>query len=43
MEKNFYNYFNCNDKEELYSLIKDQDESVKELVDYIENGKNKIF
>ena len=43
MEKNFYNYFNCNDKEELYSLIKDQDESVKELVDYIEYAKENIL
>ena len=43
MENNFYNYFNCNDKEELYSLIKDQDESVKELVDYIEYAKENIL
>lgn len=43
MENNFYSYFNCNDKEELYSLIKDQDESVKELADYIEYAKENIL
>ena len=43
MEKNFYNYFNCNNKEELYSLIKDQNEIVKELTDYIEYAKENIL
>ena len=41
MENNFYSYFNCNNKEELYSLIKNQDKSVKELIDYIEKNKTK--
>lgn len=43
MENNFYSYFNCNNKEELYSLIKDRDESVKELADYIEYAKENIL
>ena len=43
MENNFYNYFDCNNKEELYSLIKNQDESVKELADYIEYAKENIL
>ena len=43
MENNFYSYFNCNNKEELYSLIKNQDEIVKELTDYIEYAKENIL
>ena len=43
MDNNFYSYFNCNNKEELYSLIKDRDESVKELADYIEYAKENIL
>ena len=43
MDNNFYNYFNCNNKEELYNLIKNQDKSVKELVDYIEYSKGNIL
>ena len=43
MENNFYSYFNCNNKEELYSLIKNQDKSVKELIDYIEYAKENIL
>ena len=43
MENNFYNYFDCNNKEELYSLIKNQDESVKELANYIEYAKENIL
>ena len=43
MDNNFYSYFNCNNKEELYSLIKDRDKSVKELADYIEYAKENIL
>ena len=43
MDNNFYSYFNCNNKEELYSLIKDRDELVKELIDYIEYAKENIL
>ena len=43
MDNNFYNYFNCNNKEELYNLIKNQDKSVKELIDYIEYSKENIL
>lgn len=29
MKKNLYEYFNCKNKDELYELVKNKDESVK--------------
>ena len=39
MKKNLYEYFNCKNKDELYELVKNKDESVKNLTDYIEHAK----
>ena len=39
MKKNLYEYFNCKNKDELYELVKNKDENVKKLIDYIEHAK----
>ena len=39
MKKNLYEYFNCKNKNELYELVKNKDENVKKLIDYIEHAK----
>ena len=35
MKENLYQYFSCDTKEELYVLVKKNDESVRELIDYL--------
>src|SRR5699024_9749932 len=39
---NLYEYFNCSSKEELYQKVKDDDASVRSLVDFIEYSKGSI-
>ena len=43
MKKNLYEYFNCKNKDELYELVKNKDESVKNLTDYIEHAKENML
>lgn len=40
MEAGLYEHFNCKNKEELYELYKNNDEKVRELIDYIESEEN---
>ena len=40
MEVSLYEHFNCKNKEELYELYKNNDEKVRELIDYIESEEN---
>src|SRR5699024_7088159 len=39
---NLYEYFNCSSKEELYQKVKDDDASVRSLVDFIDYSKGSI-
>ncbi|HLR67183.1 MAG TPA: JAB domain-containing protein [Virgibacillus sp.] len=39
---NLYDYFNCSTKEELYQKVKDDDASVRSLVDFIDYSKGSI-
>src|SRR5699024_4237923 len=39
---NLYEYFNCYYKEELYQKVKDDDASVRSLVDFIDYSKGSI-
>src|SRR5699024_3534251 len=39
---NLYEYFNCSSKEELYQKVKDDDASVRSLVDFIDYSKESI-
>lgn len=43
MDKSFYNLFECETKEELYSKIKQKDPLVKELLDFYEYKNNRAF
>lgn len=43
MDKKFYNLFECETKEELYSKIKQKDPIVKELLDFYEYKNNRTF
>jgi hypothetical protein len=40
METSLYEHFNCKNKEELYELYKNNDEKVRELIDYIKSEEN---
>lgn len=42
MKSNLYQYFNCSNREELYSKIKSDDKDVKEIVDFIEFSKSDL-
>lgn len=42
MKSNFYEYFKCNNKEELYLKLKEEKQETKELADYIEYAKEDI-
>lgn len=39
---NLYEYFNCSSKEELYQKVKDDDASVRSLVDFIDYSKGSM-
>lgn len=39
---NLYEYFNCSSKEELYQKVKDDEASVRSLVDFIDYSKGSI-
>jgi len=39
---NLYEYFNCSSKEELYQKVRDDDASVRSLVDFIDYSKGSI-
>lgn len=40
MKENLYQYFGCDTKEELYILVKKNDESVRELIDYLNSKED---
>ena len=41
-KKSLYDYFECKNKEELYELVKNEDEKVRELIDYINSNENTL-